>query len=164
MSNDRDNTTETSSSAWKREKHAQHEVMIVPFQGCKEASYDHDPESDSCYSANPEMSCLLSPPPSQTPTVTGSLSDQSFDSEHIKSANVHIAKNVPTSVEEPQEQSFMCESSLGSEVEVTDDILECDNEQGDKGASFLLFRMSYLFVTLVVMLADGLQGTTLPGK
>jgi hypothetical protein len=35
---------------------------------------------------------------------------------------------------------------------------EYDFETSDKGYSFLTFRLSYLFVTLVVMLADGLQG------
>ena len=35
---------------------------------------------------------------------------------------------------------------------------ECDYESCDNGFSFLKFRLSYLFVTLVVMLADGLQG------
>mmetsp|Transcript_4576 Transcript_4576/g.8589 ORF Transcript_4576/g.8589 Transcript_4576/m.8589 type:complete len:645 (-) Transcript_4576:243-2177(-) len=38
---------------------------------------------------------------------------------------------------------------------------ECDFESCDNGFSFLTFRLSYLFVTLVVMLADGLQGTHL---
>ncbi|KAG7356310.1 sugar transporter [Nitzschia inconspicua] len=38
---------------------------------------------------------------------------------------------------------------------------EYDFETSDKGYSFLMFRLSYLFVTLVVMLADGLQGTHL---
>jgi len=35
---------------------------------------------------------------------------------------------------------------------------EYDYETSDKAYSFLTFRLSYLFVTLVVMLADGLQG------
>jgi len=35
---------------------------------------------------------------------------------------------------------------------------EYDYETSDKAYSFLKFRLSYLFVTLVVMLADGLQG------
>jgi hypothetical protein len=35
---------------------------------------------------------------------------------------------------------------------------EYDFETSDKAYSFLSFRLSYLFVTLVVMLADGLQG------
>mmetsp|Transcript_24022 Transcript_24022/g.66568 ORF Transcript_24022/g.66568 Transcript_24022/m.66568 type:complete len:648 (+) Transcript_24022:288-2231(+) len=38
---------------------------------------------------------------------------------------------------------------------------DCDYETCDNGFSFLTFRLSYLFVTLVVMLADGLQGTHL---
>lgn len=38
---------------------------------------------------------------------------------------------------------------------------EYDYETSDNGFSFLTFRLSYLFVTLVVMLADGLQGTHL---
>lgn len=36
-----------------------------------------------------------------------------------------------------------------------------DEASSDKEYSFLKFRLSYLFVTLVVMLADGLQGTHL---
>ena len=35
---------------------------------------------------------------------------------------------------------------------------EYDYETSDNAFSFLTFRLSYLFVTLVVMLADGLQG------
>mmetsp|Transcript_3275 Transcript_3275/g.8790 ORF Transcript_3275/g.8790 Transcript_3275/m.8790 type:complete len:639 (-) Transcript_3275:123-2039(-) len=38
---------------------------------------------------------------------------------------------------------------------------EYDYETSDNAFSFLTFRLSYLFVTLVVMLADGLQGTHL---
>eukprot|EP00532_Pseudo-nitzschia_australis_P019336 CAMPEP_0168301024 /NCGR_PEP_ID=MMETSP0142_2-20121227/33411_1 /TAXON_ID=44445 /ORGANISM="Pseudo-nitzschia australis, Strain 10249 10 AB" /LENGTH=164 /DNA_ID=CAMNT_0008251185 /DNA_START=175 /DNA_END=665 /DNA_ORIENTATION=- len=38
---------------------------------------------------------------------------------------------------------------------------ERDYESCNNGFSFLTFRLSYLFVTLVVMLADGLQGTHL---
>ena len=38
---------------------------------------------------------------------------------------------------------------------------EYDYETSDNAISFLTFRLSYLFVTLVVMLADGLQGKNL---
>lgn len=38
---------------------------------------------------------------------------------------------------------------------------EYDYDTSDNAFSFLSFRLSYLFVTLVVMLADGLQGTHL---
>ena len=147
-------TTESTSAS------ALHELIIQPLQ----ATGEHDPEEELYFSASSETSCLISAPPSQTPTVTGSLSDQSFDSVPIAlPVNCCVAERVPLCVGEPQEQSCMCESSLGSEAEGTDDILdsECDIDGSSKGSSFLLFRMSYLFVTLVVMLADGLQGTNL---
>jgi hypothetical protein len=53
--------------------------------------------------------------------------------------------------------------SLGTDSSVTSDVLESeyDFETSDKAYSFLVFRLSYLFVTLVVMLADGLQGVYL---
>jgi hypothetical protein len=50
--------------------------------------------------------------------------------------------------------SYTTVSSLTSENMES----EYDFETSDKAYSFLSFRLSYLFVTLVVMLADGLQG------
>lgn len=53
--------------------------------------------------------------------------------------------------------------SLATDSSVTSDVVESeyDFETSDKAYSFLVFRLSYLFVTLVVMLADGLQGVYL---
>lgn len=53
--------------------------------------------------------------------------------------------------------------SLATDSSVASDVLESeyDFETSDKAYSFLTFRLSYLFVTLVVMLADGLQGADL---
>lgn len=162
MRNCSDETTDSGTRTPIPESRALHEIMMVPFPASIDAVDDHGPEDASCCTPTHETSCLISPPPSQAPTVAGSLSDQSFESEPlVLSANCRVAEYVPLSVDEVQEQSFMCESSLGSEPEVADDILESEIDQRNQGLSFLLFRMSYLFVTLVVMLADGLQGKIL---
>eukprot|EP00934_Nitzschia_sp_Nitz4_P003901 Nitzschia sp. Nitz4//scaffold283_size24287//416//2234//NITZ4_008400-RA/size24287-augustus-gene-0.27-mRNA-1//1//CDS//3329545639//3891//frame0 len=51
------------------------------------------------------------------------------------------------------------ESSRCQNSETSDEL--DDDGKKEKAASFMWFRLSYLFVTLVVMLADGLQGTHL---
>lgn len=60
---------------------------------------------------------------------------------------LNISYNAPTTV-----SSMVSSNSDSSNLDS-----DCDFETSDK-ASFLTFRLSYLFVTLVVMLADGLQG------
>ena len=60
---------------------------------------------------------------------------------------LNISFNAPTTV-----SSMVSSNSDSSNLDS-----DCDFETSDK-ASFLTFRLSYLFVTLVVMLADGLQG------
>jgi len=62
-----------------------------------------------------------------------------------------VAVDVPTVVEQSTNSSVTTDQ-MGSEY---------DFDTSDKAMSFLTFRLSYLFVTLVVMLADGLQGTHL---
>lgn len=55
-------------------------------------------------------------------------------------------------------------SNLSSNSDNSNLDSEYDYETSDKAFSFLTFRLSYLFVTLVVMLADGLQGTKILSK
>jgi len=148
-------TEQTCSAALLRRSLAQHEGNVY--------SDEREDGGDSSFSPIDEASCLLSDPPSQTSTVAGSVSDQSFDTNSlvVLAVDCRTDEDVPSTVDEPQDQSFICESSIGSDAEVIDEMLdnECDVIANGKGSSFLLFRMSYLFVTLVVMLADGLQGT-----
>lgn len=95
---------------------------------------------------------MLTPPGSRAPTVVGSVSDRSVDSDILERDHEKSSyEQIPSSVEQ-QNESFISEASLGSEVE---EDLEFDSQNG---SPFFVFRMSYLFVTLVVMLADGLQG------
>jgi hypothetical protein len=112
---------------------------------------------DGDHSTAPSMqdtSCLVTPPGSQAPTVVGSVSDRSVDSDIMEQENgktSECCEEIPSSVDH-QNESFISEASLGSETED----LDFDSQPL---SSFFMFRMSYLFVTLVVMLADGLQGT-----
>ncbi len=68
------------------------------------------------------------------------------DTEEVTDLN--ISYNAPTTVSSMVSSNSDSSGNLDSEY---------DDEASDK-ASFLTFRLSYLFVTLVVMLADGLQG------
>lgn len=52
-------------------------------------------------------------------------------------------------------------TTVSSMVSSSSDSSNLDSEYDYDGSAFLTFRLSYLFVTLVVMLADGLQGTHL---
>lgn len=102
-------------------------------------------------------------PPSQTATVSDTTSETSVCSEVTDMDNVaqhdtlgmQESSCVPPVVEASQDESFLTESSMSSS-DVVDDL---DNEDKPDKQSFFLFRMSYLLVTLVIMLADGLQGT-----
>lgn len=60
------------------------------------------------------------------------------------------AEDVPNVVDSYTDSSILSDT-FGSDFD-----FDTSNE---KAHSFLTFRLSYLFVTLVVMLADGLQGT-----
>ena len=76
-----------------------------------------------------------------------------------KSASSYSRQNSSEDNESPNNSTVAgeCYTSVSS---MTSENLESeyDFETSDKGYSFLSFRLSYLFVTLVVMLADGLQG------
>ena len=59
----------------------------------------------------------------------------------------------------PHNLSYTCTTVSSNTSNISDNLdSEYDYETSDKAYSFLTFRISYLFVTLVVMLADGLQG------
>jgi MFS family permease len=70
-----------------------------------------------------------------------------FVDDNSDVTNLNVSYNTATTVSSNSDSS-----NLDSEY---------DYETSDKAFSFLKFRLSYLFVTLVVMLADGLQGTHL---
>lgn len=114
---------------------------------------------------------LLTPKKNEpdTPTVAETISDANSDansassstqlsdtdSQNDKAAHPDVDD---TSEEGPLNNSVTCTtvSSSGSDSSNLDS--EYDYETSDNAFSFLTFRLSYLFVTLVVMLADGLQG------
>lgn len=70
------------------------------------------------------------------------------------SAPLNVSYNTCTTVSSNSDSSNLDSDS-------TNLYSDCDYDGSDNGFSFLTFRLSYLFVTLVVMLADGLQGTHL---
>mmetsp|Transcript_43238 Transcript_43238/g.48694 ORF Transcript_43238/g.48694 Transcript_43238/m.48694 type:complete len:681 (+) Transcript_43238:135-2177(+) len=64
----------------------------------------------------------------------------------------------------PHNVSYTCTTVSSNTSNLSDNLdseYDYDCESSDDRYSFLKFRLSYLFVTLVVMLADGLQGTHL---
>ena len=73
------------------------------------------------------------------------------DTSELPSLNVSY--NACTEVSTDLDSSNLSSNSDSSNLDS-----EYDYETSDKARSFLTFRLSYLFVTLVVMLADGLQG------
>jgi hypothetical protein len=145
MTSQNKETTVTCSSKGRRID-ALHEYMLQPFRSCLTGDNE---ENNSSFTLTNERSCLQSPPPSRSPTVAGSISDNSTSFETPEDGS---ETSVPLTVTQEQESSHISEASLGSQV-IEDDL---DNEPDKR--SFFMFRMSYLFVTLVVMLADGLQG------
>ena len=96
---------------------------------------------------------------SELPSVVESSADysniSSSDSRDSSEMNVGTLDNVahvPPVVDTTSES--VASDALTTEVSDEDDL----EEKKEKAYSFLIFRMSYLFVTLVIMLADGLQG------
>lgn len=144
---------QSPSATRQLQNRALHEYMLNPFRSCMSSGDEGD---HSTFPSMQDASSLGTPPGSQAPTVVGSVSDRSVDSDIMESENGKPSKcyeEIPSSVDQ-QSESFISEASLGSESED----LDFDSQPL---SSFFLFRMSYLFVTLVVMLADGLQGTHL---
>lgn len=135
-----------TSTPQGRKTVALHEYLLQPFRSC--LSSDSEEDKNSSLFVTHKTPCTLSPPPSRSPTVADSVSG-SVSSDAPGDGN---EETVPFTVLEEQESSFISEASLGSEV--VEDDLDFASEKG----SFFTFRMSYLFVTLVIMLADGLQG------
>lgn len=68
-------------------------------------------------------------------------------------SEINVSFNTATTVSTNSDASNLSSKSDSSNLDS-----EYDYETSDKALSFLTFRLSYLFVTLVVMLADGLQG------
>ncbi len=139
----------------RRQNRALHEYMRNPFRSCMAASEEEDnSQYPLLHDVSQETSCFLTPPGSQAPTVVGSVSDHSIDSGILDRENETKSESyeeVPSSVDQ-QTESFVSEASLGSDQEEDLDF------EPQNTSSFFMFRMSYLFVTTVVMLADGLQG------
>ena len=141
---------QSPSAARQIQNRALHEYMLNPFRSCMSSGDEGD---HAAFPSTQDISSLETPPGSQAPTVVGSISDRSVDSDILEQDNGKTSecyKEIPSSVDQ-QNESFISEASLGSETED----LDFDSQPL---SSFFLFRMSYLFVTLVVMLADGLQG------
>lgn len=105
-------------------------------------------------------------PPSQTATVSDTMSYTSNNSDSIEFKGIDIKDPdkearlplIPPVVEANQDESCFTESSISSNDAAA---YELDPDSEQKKRSFFVFRMSYLLVTLVIMLADGLQGTHL---
>lgn len=91
------------------------------------------------------------PPPSQSPTISSTTGDG------LSTQRVGI------DLDEDSQQDLVPKVLMSSEVCASEpssigSVDEFDFEQKQADSSFFLFRMSYLFVTFVIMLADGLQG------
>lgn len=147
MTSQIDENAETHTSPGRRIG-ALHAYITLPFQSCLAGVPEK--RKSSGFLATHETAIVHSLPPSRAPTVSGSVSEHSLSSDNPEDANSE--KSVPFSVVQEHDSSFVSEASLGSQA--VEDDLDLDPDKG----SFFLFRMSYLFVTLVVMLADGLQG------
>ena len=132
---------------------ALHEYIQLPFQSCLTGTVRKRGNSTAgSFVPCDETLLLRTPPPSRSPTVSGSISEHSTDSHPLVDDS---EKSVPLTVTQEQDSSFISEASVDSQEILEDDDLDFEPE---KNGSFFLFRMSYLFVTLVVMLADGMQG------
>ena len=101
--------------------------------------------------------------------LTKSCSDFSSSSSHSipnkgletcdnNDACCKVFTDDPSEASAPLNVSYNTCTTVSSDSDSTNIYSECDFESCDNGVSFLTFRLSYLFVTLVVMLADGLQG------
>lgn len=91
------------------------------------------------------------PPSSQASTVAGSSmdSDEFYDAKGTPTAtDAPVPPVVETMAESVVSDSFFSDVSEEDEFEM----------KNQNPYSFTLFRLSYLIVTLVIMLADGLQG------
>jgi hypothetical protein len=96
---------------------------------------------------------------SEAPSMAESTANDTNTRDAVQCPQLND-REIPQSSEVPREvetlaeyaESVMSHSTSGD----SDDMdFEANNE---KASSFFIFRLSYLFVTLVIMLADGLQG------
>jgi len=123
-------------------------------------------DADPCHDANPCHDATNEKRKDKLPSsvVIGSTTDTSTSSL-ISERDISRSIEPPFMVETPPESVVsdnLC-YEVSSEVS-SSEVTESDDFEAtkdDKPFSFLIFRLSYLFVTLVIMLADGLQGTHL---
>lgn len=134
-----------------------HKLVMGPLQSCISGQESKKDNHFVDASGDGEIDSIT---PSRSPTVLDSPCDQSLASNaefpgKVRSPGAYeLAIQIPQIVEANSSTENVPEPSVGSET--TDD-LDFESKK-EKAFSFLLFRMSYLFVTLVIMLADGLQG------
>ena len=120
-------------------------------------------DADPCHDANPCHDATNEKRKDKLPSsvVIGSTTDTSTSSL-ISERDISRSIEPPFMVETPPESVVsdnLC-YEVSSEVS-SSEVTESDDFEAtkdDKPFSFLIFRLSYLFVTLVIMLADGLQG------
>jgi MFS family permease len=107
-----------------------------------------------------QSSCSESDLSSSCPRLSDT--DLKNNNTSCSSAQVAVAPYLDdTSVPGPLNVSYNTCTTVSSNSDTSNLDSEYDYETSDNAYSFLTFRLSYLFVTLVVMLADGLQGKNL---
>lgn len=100
-----------------------------------------------------DIDCLL--PYTDIPNIQ-------INKNNCTSACIADSDDTSSDADSPHNLSYTCTTVSSNTSNISDNLdSEYDYETSDKAYSFLTFRISYLFVTLVVMLADGLQGTHL---
>jgi hypothetical protein len=128
-------------------------LLPVPLRQClsgeqakyKGAIMEDIGSSSTCTSSTPSL-----PPDVPASRATKTLSDCSVAAP----SDIDFSNSTVSTSGNGGGECYTSVSSMTSENPES----EYDFETSDKGYSFLMFRLSYLFVTLVVMLADGLQG------
>jgi hypothetical protein len=120
----------------------------------KSRSYESDVSgslSERGYDSNNELSDLVVPEEVTIQDDTMSLSEKSFEAySQINCSPDELLPDPPP-------------YSLPEQVEVILPNHRSSKEEQAKNSSFLSLRLTYLIVTLVVMLADGLQGVCFYG-
>jgi hypothetical protein len=113
---------------------------------------------DSCFGgteATSKHSIVYQRASSEVSTSSSLQSESEGSAEHTA---IHC-KGYPSSSEVPPLVDTTVAESIASDYVNSEDGDEELETLKAKRYPFLIFRLSYLFVTLVIMLADGLQGT-----
>ena len=115
---------------------------------------------------NPTQNKLVTGKGKKSGTVIESSSDSDLSSTCARLSDGDVKNNDvdDTSDATPLHVSYNTCTTVSSNSDSSNLDSEYNYETSDNAFSFLTFRLSYLFVTLVVMLADGLQGKTLGSK